>query len=109
MLFNRNFLILFNLHSIENEKEWKKKLVAMEDSLTLNARHAKKEKEVLQTQLSFKENPLKEITEIDEDLNLLYLKLLKENKEQNSLIIQLKDRCAWQSELEQVRFISSFL
>lgn len=95
------------MHSIENKKEWKKKLAAMEDSLTLNARHAEKEKEALQTQLNFKENPFKEITEIDEDLKVKYLKLLKENKEQNSLIIQLKDRCAWQSELEQVRFISS--
>ena len=74
----------------------------MEGSLTLNARQAEKEREALQTQLDFKENPFSEIIEIDEDLKLLYLKLLKENKEQNSLIIELKDRCAWQSELEQV-------
>ena len=81
----------------------------MEGSLTLNARHAEKEREALQMQLDFKENPFREIIEIDEDLKILYLKLLQENKEQNSLIIELKDRCAWQSELEQVRFISSSL
>ena len=104
-LISYDVSMIFILNSHAHAKEWEEKFAAMEGSLASIARHAEKERDAPQIQLDLKEvnmSPSKETTEFDTDLEITYLQLLEENKQQKEWIIQLKDRSAWQSELEQV-------
>lgn len=98
------------LNSHEQDKEWGKKLSAMEAVFTSNARQAEKERDVLRIQLKCYDGaPCKKATEVevDIDMNASYQQLLEENNQLKDSLLHLKDRCAWQTELEQVQNIYS--
>jgi hypothetical protein len=99
---------LFN--SQEQDKEWKKKFTAMEAILPSNARQVERERDVLRIQLECNDGvPYKKTTEVavevDNDLNPSYQHLFEENNQLKESLLHLKDQCAWQTELEQVRII----
>lgn len=102
------------LNSHEQDKEWEKKFTAMEAGLTSNARQAEKERDALLLRMqlecnndtSYKKTTEVEV-EVDNDMNASYQQLLEENNPLKDSLFHLKDRCAWQTELEQVQNIFS--
>ena len=109
-MFNATMPNITMLNSHEQDREWEKKFTAMEATLTSNARQAEREVNVLRIQLECNDGaPYKKTTEVevDNDMNASYQHLFEENNQLKDSLLHLKDRCAWQTDLEQVEMLYS--
>lgn len=101
---------VYTFNSHEQDKEWERKFSAMKIILTSNARQAEEVKDALRIQLECNVGaPYKKNTEVevDNDLNASYQQLFEENNQLKDSLLHFKDRCAWQTELEQVQIVFS--